>query len=78
VLELEHLDALAVGPGLSRSADALALLARALRSTTPLALVAGVYLHGAAADALVTRGNGPIGLAAGELTDAARALINRR
>jgi hydroxyethylthiazole kinase-like uncharacterized protein yjeF len=40
------------------------------------ALVAGVYLHGAAADALVTRGVGPIGLTAGELIDAARALLN--
>ncbi|HSD43110.1 MAG TPA: NAD(P)H-hydrate dehydratase [Burkholderiales bacterium] len=40
------------------------------------ALVAGVYLHGAAADALVARGVGPVGLTAGELTDAARALAN--
>jgi hydroxyethylthiazole kinase-like uncharacterized protein yjeF len=40
------------------------------------ALVAAVNLHGAAADALVARGTGPIGLAAGELIDAARALVN--
>jgi hydroxyethylthiazole kinase-like uncharacterized protein yjeF len=40
------------------------------------ALVAGVHLHGAAADALVARGVGPIGLAAGELIDAARTLAN--
>jgi hydroxyethylthiazole kinase-like uncharacterized protein yjeF len=40
------------------------------------ALVAGVHLHGAAADALVARGSGPAGLTAGELVDAARALAN--
>jgi hydroxyethylthiazole kinase-like uncharacterized protein yjeF len=40
------------------------------------ALVAGVHLHGAAADALVARGTGPAGLTAGELVDAARALAN--
>jgi NAD(P)H-hydrate repair Nnr-like enzyme with NAD(P)H-hydrate dehydratase domain len=40
------------------------------------ALVAGVYLHGAAADALVAGGAGPAGLTAGELVDAARALAN--
>jgi hydroxyethylthiazole kinase-like uncharacterized protein yjeF len=42
------------------------------------ALTAGVYLHGAAADALVARGTGPIGLVAGELIDAARAALNRQ
>jgi NAD(P)H-hydrate repair Nnr-like enzyme with NAD(P)H-hydrate dehydratase domain len=42
------------------------------------ALLGGVYLHGAAADDLVARGTGPVGLAAGELIDAARKLINRR
>ncbi len=40
------------------------------------ALVAGVFLHGAAADALVARGTGPVGLAAGELVDEARRLAN--
>ncbi|MSQ69754.1 MAG: NAD(P)H-hydrate dehydratase [Betaproteobacteria bacterium] len=40
------------------------------------ALLAGVYLHGAAADWLVAQGVGPIGLAAGELIDAARRLLN--
>jgi hydroxyethylthiazole kinase-like uncharacterized protein yjeF len=40
------------------------------------ALVAGVYLHGAAADALAARGTGPVGMTAGELIDAARALAN--
>jgi hydroxyethylthiazole kinase-like uncharacterized protein yjeF len=42
------------------------------------ALVAGVFLHGAAADALVARGAGPAGLAAGELVDEARRLANAR
>jgi len=42
------------------------------------ALVAGVHLHGAAADALAARGVGPIGLTAGELVDEARRLANER
>jgi hydroxyethylthiazole kinase-like uncharacterized protein yjeF len=42
-----------------------------------LALEAGVYLHGAAADALVSEGIGPAGLTAGELIDAAREIVNR-
>lgn len=42
------------------------------------ALRGGVYLHGAAADAAVRAGAGPIGLTASELMDAARTLINRR
>lgn len=42
----------------------------------PLALHAGVHLHGAAADALVAAGTGPAGLTAGEVTDAARRLAN--
>ena len=41
------------------------------------ALLAGVYLHGAGADAAVAQGRGPIGLTAGELVDAARTLLNR-
>ncbi|MET0681495.1 MAG: NAD(P)H-hydrate dehydratase [Burkholderiales bacterium] len=40
------------------------------------ALVAGVHLHGAAADALAARGAGPVGLTAGELIDEARRLAN--
>jgi hydroxyethylthiazole kinase-like uncharacterized protein yjeF len=40
------------------------------------ALKAGVWLHGAAADALVAAGTGPVGLTAGELIDAARSLVN--
>lgn len=41
------------------------------------ALSAAVHLHGAAADALVAAGNGPIGIAATELIPAARTLLNR-
>ena len=37
----------------------------------------GVCLHGAAADALVARGLGPIGISGAELVDAARDLLNR-
>jgi len=41
------------------------------------ALLAGVHLHGAAADALVAQGCGPLGLTAGELIDSARACLNQ-
>ncbi len=41
------------------------------------ALRYAVVLHGAAADALVGRGEGPVGLAASALPDAARDLINQ-
>jgi hydroxyethylthiazole kinase-like uncharacterized protein yjeF len=40
------------------------------------ALIAGVHLHGAAADALAARGVGPVGIVAGELVDEARRLAN--
>ncbi|MDD5176398.1 MAG: NAD(P)H-hydrate dehydratase [Sterolibacterium sp.] len=40
------------------------------------ALLAAVHLHGAAADACVASGNGPLGLSAGELITAARKLLN--
>ncbi|KPK07174.1 MAG: sugar kinase [Betaproteobacteria bacterium SG8_39] len=40
------------------------------------ALVLGVHLHGAAADALVAQGIGPVGLTAGELIEPARTLWN--
>ncbi len=40
------------------------------------ALLAAVHLHGAAADRLVAEGNGPIGLVAGEVIDAARQVFN--
>jgi hydroxyethylthiazole kinase-like uncharacterized protein yjeF len=39
-------------------------------------LLAAVYLHGAAADALVASGTGPVGLTASEVIDSARALLN--
>ncbi|MBU1235822.1 MAG: NAD(P)H-hydrate dehydratase [Gammaproteobacteria bacterium] len=41
------------------------------------AALAAVHLHGAAADALVAAGIGPIGLSATEIIPAARALLNR-
>lgn len=40
------------------------------------ALLAGVHLHGAAADRLVANGTGPIGLTAGEVINPARQLFN--
>jgi ADP-dependent NAD(P)H-hydrate dehydratase / NAD(P)H-hydrate epimerase len=52
-----------------------ALLAQ--RYTGETALVLGVHLHGAAADALVADGVGPVGLAAGEIIEPARRLWNR-
>ena len=51
-----------------------ALLAQ--RYTGESSLVLGVHLHGAAADALAETGTGPVGLTAGELSDAARRLWN--
>lgn len=51
-----------------------ALLAQGL---PPLeALLAAVHLHGAAADACVAQGRGPVGLSAGELVEPARTLLN--
>jgi hydroxyethylthiazole kinase-like uncharacterized protein yjeF len=41
-----------------------------------LALLAGVHLHGLAADRLVAAGIGPAGLTASEVIDAARKLLN--
>ena len=51
-----------------------AMLAQRLDAKT--ALRYAVCLHGAAADTLVARGVGPVGVAASELADAARELIN--
>ena len=51
-----------------------ALLAQGADAQT--ALLAGVHLHGAAADALVAAGNGPVGICAGELSPCARQLLN--
>jgi hydroxyethylthiazole kinase-like uncharacterized protein yjeF len=41
------------------------------------ATLAAVHLHGAAADALVATGTGPLGIAASETLTVARALLNR-
>ncbi|HZV65776.1 MAG TPA: bifunctional ADP-dependent NAD(P)H-hydrate dehydratase/NAD(P)H-hydrate epimerase, partial [Telluria sp.] len=41
------------------------------------AALGAVWIHGAAADRLVEQGVGPIGLTAGELPGAARAVLNR-
>jgi ADP-dependent NAD(P)H-hydrate dehydratase / NAD(P)H-hydrate epimerase len=41
------------------------------------AALAGVYLHGLAADTLTARGHGPAGLTAGELAPVVRELLNR-
>jgi NAD(P)H-hydrate repair Nnr-like enzyme with NAD(P)H-hydrate dehydratase domain len=41
------------------------------------AALGATHLHGAAADALVLAGVGPIGLTAGEIIDAARTTLNR-
>jgi len=51
-----------------------ALLAQ--RYSGEAALVLGVHLHGAAADAAVAQGIGPVGLTAGELLEPARRLWN--
>lgn len=52
-----------------------ALVAQGL--TVEQAAVLGVYLHGAAGDAAVQSGSGPIGLTAGEVAHTARRLLNR-
>ena len=69
-------------PGLATagSGDVLSGIVTALlaQGWPPLAaLLAGVHLHGAAADALVTQGCGPLGLTAGELIDSARRCLNQ-
>jgi len=68
-------------PGMASAGmgDALAGIVAALaaQGAAPLgALLAGTYLHGAAADALVTAGSGPVGITASEVIDSARALLN--
>jgi ADP-dependent NAD(P)H-hydrate dehydratase / NAD(P)H-hydrate epimerase len=52
-----------------------ALVAQGADSRT--ALIAGVHLHGAAADQLFESGMGPLGLVAGKTIDAARDALNR-
>jgi hydroxyethylthiazole kinase-like uncharacterized protein yjeF len=51
-----------------------ALLAQGIGAAEALRI--GVCLHGAAADALVAQGVGPLGVTASEVIDAARALVN--
>ena len=68
-------------PGMASAGmgDALAGIVAALcaQGAEPLAaLLAGTYLHGAAADALVAAGSGPVGITASEVIDSARALMN--
>jgi NAD(P)H-hydrate repair Nnr-like enzyme with NAD(P)H-hydrate dehydratase domain len=53
-----------------------ALLAQGAEAKT--ALLAAVYLHGAAADQAVAGGAGPVGLTASETIEAARSLLNQR
>jgi hydroxyethylthiazole kinase-like uncharacterized protein yjeF len=70
-------------PGLASggTGDVLSGIAGALLAQgwpVAAALCAAVHLHGAAADALAVAGNGPIGMAAGELIPVARTLLNRR
>jgi hydroxyethylthiazole kinase-like uncharacterized protein yjeF len=67
-------------PGMASAGmgDVLTGLAAALLAqgaTAEVALEAAVHLHGAAGDALVARGCGPVGLVAGELIDAAREIV---
>ncbi len=68
-------------PGMSSAGmgDALCGIVAALiaqRVPAEQALLLGVYLHGAAADALVTHGKGPLGLTASEVIDRARDTLN--
>ncbi len=68
-------------PGMASAGmgDALSGMIAALcaQGTDPLhALLAGTYLHGAAADALVAAGTGPVGITASEVINQARALLN--
>ncbi len=62
------------GTGDVLSGLAVALLAQGWPAQQ--ALLAAVHMHGAAADACVRAGNGPIGLSAGDLIDPARQILN--
>jgi len=69
-------------PGLASggSGDVLAGMAGALLAQgwpAAAALSAAVHLHGAAADVLAAVGDGPVGIAAGDLVPVARTLLNR-
>jgi hydroxyethylthiazole kinase-like uncharacterized protein yjeF len=68
-------------PGMASAGmgDALAGIVAALcaQGAAPRdALLAGAWLHGAAADALVAAGSGPVGITASEVIDSTRALLN--
>ena len=63
------------GTGDVLSGILVSLLAQGFPAT--IAVPAGVWLHGAAADVLVERGIGPIGLVASDLADVVRDLRNR-
>jgi hydroxyethylthiazole kinase-like uncharacterized protein yjeF len=63
------------GMGDTLAGMAVALLAQHWEAEQ--ALLAAVHLHGAAGDALAAAGEGPIGLAAGELIEPARRAFNR-
>src|SRR5262249_46064771 len=68
-------------PGMASAGmgDALAGIIAALcaQGAAPLAaLLAGVYLHGAAADALAAASTGPVGITASEVIDSARSILN--
>ncbi|RTL47683.1 MAG: NAD(P)H-hydrate dehydratase [Rhodocyclaceae bacterium] len=63
------------GTGDILSGMALAFLAQGMPAAP--ALAAAVHLHGLAADHLVAQGQGPVGLAAMELLEPARAQLNR-
>ena len=69
-------------PGMSSAGmgDVLSGIIAALlaQRMAPLeALLLAIFLHGAAADALVAQGCGPLGLTASEVADRARTLLNR-
>jgi NAD(P)H-hydrate repair Nnr-like enzyme with NAD(P)H-hydrate dehydratase domain len=65
----------AAGMGDVLTGIAAALLAQGVAPED--ALTGAVFLHGAAADALVARGLGPVGLTATEVALEARVLLNR-
>ncbi len=70
-------------PGMAAAGmgDALTGIIAALLSQGAVpeaALLAGVYLHGAAADHAVAGGAGPVGLTATETIESARAILNQR
>jgi hydroxyethylthiazole kinase-like uncharacterized protein yjeF len=68
-------------PGMASAGmgDALAGIAASLLAqglAAPAALQLAVWVHGAAADALAARGDGPVGITASEVIDAARRVLN--